>query len=41
MRKGSLLRELPTLVALAIIVSLVIKSFLHPFRLDGEHTSNQ
>jgi signal peptidase I len=31
MRKGSLLRELPTLVALAIIVSLVIKSFLVQF----------
>lgn len=31
MRKGSLLRELPMLVALALIVSLLIKSFLVQF----------
>ena len=31
MRKGSLLRELPILVALALIVSLLIKSFLVQF----------
>ena len=31
MRKGSLLRELPILIALALIVSLLIKSFLVQF----------
>ena len=31
MRKGSLLRELPILVILALVVSLLIKSFLVQF----------
>ena len=31
MRKGSLLRELPILVVLALLVSLLIKSFLVQF----------